>query len=103
MAIFPNRGLRMRQLRVACEVVALIGVMMLCAVWLKAEQAQGPRFSVTFPRELSAQGLDGRLLLLLSTDPSAEPRMQYQSLGEDPAGVRRGRRRLGSRTGIHDR
>src|SRR5262249_12831240 len=41
-----------------------------------AEQAQGPRFSVTFPRELSAQGLDGRLLLLLSTDPSAEPRMQ---------------------------
>ncbi len=33
-------------------------------------------FSVTFPREVSAQPLDGRLLLLLSTDPSDEPRNQ---------------------------
>ncbi len=33
-------------------------------------------FSVTFPKELSAQPLDGRLLLLLSTDPSDEPRNQ---------------------------
>jgi hypothetical protein len=33
-------------------------------------------FSVTFPKEVSAQPLDGRLLLLLSTDPSDEPRNQ---------------------------
>jgi len=33
-------------------------------------------FIVTFPRELSAQPLDGRLLLVLSTDPSDEPRNQ---------------------------
>jgi hypothetical protein len=33
-------------------------------------------FSVTFPRELSAQPLDGRLLLVLSTDASDEPRNQ---------------------------
>jgi hypothetical protein len=33
-------------------------------------------FSVTFPKELSAQPLDGRLLLCLSTDPSDEPRNQ---------------------------
>ena len=33
-------------------------------------------FSVTFPKELSSQPLDGRLLLLLSTDPSDEPRNQ---------------------------
>jgi hypothetical protein len=33
-------------------------------------------FSVTFPKELSAQPIDGRLLLLLSTDPSDEPRNQ---------------------------
>lgn len=33
-------------------------------------------FSVTFPQELSAKPLDGRLLLLLSTDTSAEPRFQ---------------------------
>ena len=33
-------------------------------------------FSVTFPREVSSQPLDGRLLLCLSTDPSDEPRNQ---------------------------
>jgi hypothetical protein len=33
-------------------------------------------FSVTFPKEVSAQPLDGRLLLCLSTDPSDEPRNQ---------------------------
>src|SRR5277367_3050343 len=38
--------------------------------------AESPRFSVSFPSERSAQPLDGRLLLLLSNDPSAEPRMQ---------------------------
>ena len=36
----------------------------------------GLRFEVSFPKERSAQPLDGRLLLLLSTDPSAEPRLQ---------------------------
>jgi hypothetical protein len=38
--------------------------------------AQSPRFSVSFPKARSAEPLDGRLLLLLSNDPSAEPRMQ---------------------------
>jgi hypothetical protein len=33
-------------------------------------------FTVSFPKELNAQALDGRLLLCLSTDPSAEPRKQ---------------------------
>ncbi len=33
-------------------------------------------FSVTFPKEVSAMPLDGRLLLCLSTDPSDEPRNQ---------------------------
>jgi hypothetical protein len=33
-------------------------------------------FRVSFPKELSARPLDGRLLLLLSTDPSEEPRRQ---------------------------
>ena len=33
-------------------------------------------FSVTFPHEVSAQPLDGRLLLILATDPSDEPRNQ---------------------------
>ncbi len=34
------------------------------------------QFSISFPKERSAHPLDGRMLLLLSTDPSAEPRMQ---------------------------
>jgi hypothetical protein len=38
--------------------------------------ATAQSFTVTFPRELSSQPLDGRLLLVLSTDPSDEPRNQ---------------------------
>lgn len=34
------------------------------------------RFSVSFPKAHGDQPIDGRLLLLLSSDPSAEPRMQ---------------------------
>jgi hypothetical protein len=34
------------------------------------------QFSISFPKERSAQPLDGRMFLLLSNDPSAEPRMQ---------------------------
>ena len=33
-------------------------------------------FTVSFPKERSGKALDGRLLLLLSSDPSEEPRMQ---------------------------
>jgi hypothetical protein len=35
-----------------------------------------PQISVSFPKERSAQPIDGRLLLLLSNDGSEEPRMQ---------------------------
>jgi len=45
-------------------------------VLLVGAAAAAPRFQVSFPRERSATPLDGRLLLLLSTDPSAEPRLQ---------------------------
>ncbi|HTK28401.1 MAG TPA: alpha/beta hydrolase-fold protein [Vicinamibacterales bacterium] len=38
--------------------------------------AAGPEFSISFPAARSATPLDGRLLLVLSTDASAEPRMQ---------------------------
>jgi len=38
--------------------------------------AAAQSFSVTFPREISAQPLDGRLLLVISNDPSDEPRNQ---------------------------
>ena len=35
-----------------------------------------PSFTISFPRERSSVPLDGRLLLLLSTDSTAEPRFQ---------------------------
>jgi hypothetical protein len=38
--------------------------------------AAAQSFSVSFPREVSAQPLDGRILLVLSTDTSDEPRNQ---------------------------
>src|SRR5271157_1249041 len=34
------------------------------------------QITVSFPASASSKPLDGRVLLLLSTDPSAEPRMQ---------------------------
>ena len=43
---------------------------------LAAATSSAQSFSVAFPKEVSAQPLDGRLLLLLSTDPGAEPRFQ---------------------------
>src|SRR5580658_3503559 len=43
-------------------------------VWVPATSAQ--TITVSFPASRSDKPLDGRLLLLLSNDPSAEPRMQ---------------------------
>jgi hypothetical protein len=40
------------------------------------QRAAGPSFAVSFPRTRSVSPLDGRLLLLLSADSSAEPRFQ---------------------------
>src|SRR5215470_8325760 len=55
-------------------------VCLLCAMLGSAAFATpppaSPRFTVSFSPERSAQPLDGRVLLLLSTDRSAEPRMQ---------------------------
>src|SRR6185503_2875994 len=48
----------------------LLLAMLVCPV------VAGQAFSVTSPQSLSSQPLDGRLLLMLSTDPSAEPRFQ---------------------------
>ncbi|MCX6567326.1 MAG: alpha/beta hydrolase-fold protein [Candidatus Aminicenantes bacterium] len=42
----------------------------------KSSAAASPKFAVSFPAERSAQPLDGRVLLLLSNDASAEPRFQ---------------------------
>jgi hypothetical protein len=41
-----------------------------------AQSTNSPQFSIAFSQQVSAKPLDGRMLLLLSTDPSEEPRMQ---------------------------
>jgi len=41
-----------------------------------AAMASAMQFTVTFPQQRSARPLDGRLLILLSTDAAAEPRFQ---------------------------
>ncbi len=46
---------------------------------LHAQQASPYRFAVSFPSAQSAEPLDGRLLLILSTDPSEEPRLQISN------------------------
>ena len=48
----------------------------LIALVLAGETAGAQRFSVTFPAERSAAPLDGRLLVMISTDTTGEPRTQ---------------------------
>jgi hypothetical protein len=50
----------------------LLALMLLVAPLAASAQS----FTVTFPKEVSSQPLDGRLLLLLSNDASSEPRFQ---------------------------
>ena len=56
--------------------VALIALIAGFFVSAPRARAAGPVFSVSFPKMRSDKPLDGRIFLLLSTDPSAEPRMQ---------------------------
>jgi hypothetical protein len=70
-------------------VASLLGLALMAASWVGATRGVGGapsggvppstsplRFAVSFPRERSATPLDGRLLLMISTDSSAEPRFQ---------------------------
>ena len=50
-------------------------ILVAALAWSAVVHAQ--KFTVRFPTTRSATPLDGRLLLLLSTDPAAEPRMAY--------------------------
>jgi len=60
--------------------VILQGILMF-ALTAGALHAQGSsyRFAVSFPGAQSAEPLEGRLLLILSTDPSEEPRLQISN------------------------
>jgi len=61
--------------RSVCVVLASTALAATLALAPRPEDAK-VRFAITYPAGRSAAPLDGRLLLLLSTDPSAEPRAQ---------------------------
>ncbi|HSD31618.1 MAG TPA: hypothetical protein VLB49_06890 [Gemmatimonadales bacterium] len=62
----------------------LVWMLLLAAPRLDAQRpaVAGPRFLVAYPAARSAAPLDGRLLLMLSTDSTAEPRMQISDITE---------------------
>ena len=63
--------------RIAGLVVILTaGVLIAGPIVIRATQAPRPGFAVRFGAEVSKEPLDGRLLLLISTDDSKEPRFQ---------------------------
>ena len=67
----------LRLLRLAGGVCAAIGIASLAIrVAPQAAQSTGTRIRVTFPASLEKQRLDGRLLVMLSTDAKTEPRFQ---------------------------
>jgi len=66
---------RSRRLAVLLGILAVVCT----AGALYAQQTPSYRFAVSFPSAQSAKPLDGRLMLILSTDPSAEPRLQISN------------------------
>ncbi len=53
-----------------------IGGLALAMAGVASGAENGPAFQISFTKEISAEAVDGRLLLVLSTDGSNEPRMQ---------------------------
>src|SRR5215469_5639271 len=54
----------------------VLALSVVCPFLVLAQRGTSPRFSISFSKQKSEKPLDGRMLLLLSTDPSEEPRMQ---------------------------
>ncbi len=67
-----------QKLGVASFVVAVSGLPLAVSPVHPSDAPAGVRIVVTYPASLDKGPLDGRLLLLLSTDPSAEPRFQVR-------------------------
>ena len=61
-------------------VAALLVLAAAVAPVAAADTAKGLRVAVSYPASLDRGPIDGRLLLLLSTDPSAEPRFQVSDI-----------------------
>jgi len=59
-----------------------VAVLAAAPSWPHDEGPAGVRFAITYPASLAAGPLDGRLLLMISTDDGAEPRFQIR---DDPS------------------
>ena len=57
-------------------ILAGVGAMLACGQPSAPGAKNGPRFAVSFPADLAAGPLDGRVLLMISSDPGSEPRFQ---------------------------
>ena len=64
------------QPRLYAVCLGILIIILLCPVRVFAKTSRAPQFSIAFTKQRSDKPLDGRMLLLLSTDPSEEPRMQ---------------------------
>ncbi len=76
--------------------VSLFGLLCLSSGWAQPHKDSSPHFSVSFIG-IANEAIDGRVFVLLSTDPSDEPRMQIDDtpqsqimFGVDVEGVRPG-------------
>jgi hypothetical protein len=57
-------------------VVAFTPFLLSCATATADDEAAGLRFEISFPASVNEGALDGRLLVMLSTEPEGEPRFQ---------------------------
>ena len=67
---------RPRSIRTTRWLVAAVTLAVTAVVVGQERYIGGPRVLVTFPAELSKTAVDGRLLLMISSDDGAEPRFQ---------------------------
>jgi hypothetical protein len=81
----------------ACVFASCAMLALLSAHAVQAQEAANYRFSVSFTAQQSTVPLDGRLLLILSTDPAEEPRLQISNsirtqllFGQDVDGLQPG-------------
>jgi Putative esterase len=74
-SVRPIRGQSRRAVSALC--LSVVGIALLSGCQAGAGPgAGGPRFEITFPAEVADSPLDGRVLLVISTDEESEPRFQ---------------------------
>ena len=81
------------------RVVPVVAVLLVAALAPLASigPAAAPSVTVRLAPGAATAPIDGRLLLLISTEKTGEPRFQIERRAEDPAGLRHRRRRLAAR------